>query len=146
MKNRKMKWILLILICILAAGSIYFALNKPKKSVTWDIKVREHWNNPAAGRRMHEKRVLFIDSDKEIGKITYLDENNKSKETKQFKIKKEDINKILELAEKGESTIDRKENDVYTIYEIVIKSNISYVDSKLDTNNVISNLFIDEDL
>ena len=144
MKNRKMKWVLLILICILAAGSIYFVLNKPKKSVTWDIKVREHWNNPAAGRRMHENRTLLIDSHKCIGKITYLDEKMEFKETKQFKVKKEDINKILQLAEKGKTTNEKKSDEVYTMYEIEIDSKITYIDSKLDEKNTISSLFIDE--
>ena len=114
--------------------------------IEWDIKIHEYWNNPLAGRRKHESRTLLIDSQKGVGKITYLDENMEFKETKQFKVKKEDINKILQLAEKGEATKEIKNGEAYTIYEIEINSKITYVDSKSDEKNTISNLFIDEKL
>ena len=77
------------------------------------------------------------------GKIAYLDEKMEFKETKQFKIKKGDINKILELVEKGNTTKETEYGETYTIYEIEINSKITYVDSKLDKEKIISNLFID---
>ena len=142
MKKSKIIWGLII-ICIIVGIVIFFAFNKTTKDVEWDIKIHEYWNNPLAGRRMHENRTLLIDSHKGIGKITYLDENMEYKETNQFKIKKGDINKILELAEKGEATKETEYGETYTIYEIEINSKITYVDSKLDKENIISNLFID---
>ncbi len=142
MKKSKIVWGLII-ICIIVGIVIFFTFNKETKDVNWDIKIHENWNNPLAGRRMHENRSLLIDSNKCIGKITYLDEEMEFKETKQFKIKKGDINKILELAEKGEATKERKNDEAYTIYEIEINSKITYVDSKLDKENIISKLFID---
>ena len=145
MKKSKIIWGLII-ICIIVGIVIFFAFNKTTKDVEWDIKIHEYWNSPLAGRRMHENRTLLIDSHKCFGKITYLDEKMEFKETKQFKIKKEDINKILQLAEKGEATKERKNDEAYTIYEIEINSKITYVDSKLDEKNTISNLFIDEKL
>ena len=143
MKKSKMIWGLII-ICIIVGIVIFFAFNKTTKDVDWDIKIHEYWNNPLAGRRMHENRTLLIDSHKCIGKITYLDEKMEFKETKQFKVKKEDINKILQLAEKGETTNEKKSDEVYTMYEIEINSKITYIDSKLDEKNTISSLFIDE--
>ena len=143
MKKSKIIWGLII-ICIIVGIVIFFAFNKTTKDVDWDIKIHEHWNNPLAGRRRHENRTLLIDSQKGVGKITYLDEKMEFKETKQFKVKKGDINKILELTEKGEATKERKNDEAYTIYEIEINSKITYVDSKLDEKNTISNLFIDE--
>ena len=143
MKKSKIIWGLII-ICIIVGIVIFFAFNKTTKDVDWDIKIHEYWNNPLAGRRMHENRTLLIDSHKCIGKITYLDEKMEFKETKQFKVKKEDINKILQLAEKGETTNEKKNDEVYTMYEIEINSKITYIDSKLDEKNTISSLFIDE--
>jgi len=143
MKKSKIIWGLII-ICIIVGIVIFFAFNKTTKDVDWDIKIHEYWNNPLAGRRMHENRTLLIDSHKCIGKITYLDEKMEFKETKQFKVKKEDINKILQLAEKGETTNEKKSDEVYTMYEIEINSKITYIDSKLDEKNTISSLFIDE--
>lgn len=143
MKKSKIIWGLII-ICIIVGIVIFFAFNKTTKNVDWDIKIHEYWNNPLAGRRMHENRTLLIDSHKCIGKITYLDEKMEFKETKQFKVKKEDINKILQLAEKGETTNEKKSDEVYTMYEIEINSKITYIDSKLDEKNTISSLFIDE--
>jgi len=145
MKKSKIIWGL-ITICIIVGIVIFFAFNKTTKDVDWDIKIHEYWNDPLAGRRMHENKTLFIDSQKSVGKITYLDEKMEFKETKQFKIKNGDINKILELAEKGEATKETEYGETYTIYEIEINSKITYVDSKLDEKNTISNLFIDEKL
>ena len=145
MKKSKIIWGLII-ICIIVGIVIFFTFNKTTKDLEWDIKIHEYWNNPLAGRRMHENRSLLIDSHKCFGKITYLDEKMEFKETKHFKIKKRDINKILELTEKGEATKERKNDEAYTIYEIEINSKITYVDSKLDEKNTISNLFIDEKL
>ena len=142
MKKSKIVWGLII-ICIIVGIVIFFTINKKTKDVNWDIKIHENWNNPLAGRRMHENRSLLIDSNKCTGKIAYLDEKMEFKETKQFKIKKGDINKILELVEKGNTTKETEYGETYTIYEIEINSKITYVDSKLDKEKIISNLFID---
>ena len=142
MKKSKIIWGLII-ICIILGIVIFFAFNKTTKDADWDIKIHEYSNNPLAGRRIHESRTLLIDSQKGVGKITYLDEKMEFKETKQFKVKKEDINKILQLTEKGETTNEKKSDEVYTVYEIEINTKIIYVDSKSDKENIISNLFID---
>ena len=141
MKKSKIIWGLII-ICIIVGILILFTFNKILKDANWDIKIYEYCNDPLAGRRLHENRSLLIDSNKCIGKITYLDEKDEFKETK-FKVEKGEINKILELAGKGEATKERNNDETYTIYEIEINSGITYVDSKLDKENIISNLFID---
>lgn len=149
MKKSKTVWsLILIIICIIVGIVILFIFNKEPKDTNWNIKIYEYWNNPLAGRRMHENRKLLIDSNKCIGKVTYLDEKMEYKETKQFKIKKEDINKILELAKKGETTkeeatAEKTNNETYIVYKIDINSKITYVNSKIDKKNTISNLFID---
>ncbi len=109
---------------------------------------------------MQENRVLYIDSNNCVGKITYLDDKNESKETRQFEIRKEYIDKVLELAEKGEKTNPRantetnqsnnmasqfQQNEFYIVYEIQINSKTTYVDLK-NEGNTISSLFIDYEI
>ena len=141
--NKKIFSLILIIICIIIGIVIFFNFNKTTKTTEWDIKIHEYWNNIFAGKRMHENRNLLINTEKCIGKITYYDENGEYKETHEFKIKMQDISKILDLANKGESTMKKENPESYTIYEIETTTKITYVDAKLDNENLISNLFID---
>ena len=146
MKNKKFVWgLILITICIICGAVCFLLFNKTKTSAEYNIKIHEDWNDPVAGERRYGNRTLFIDSNKCIGKITYHDVmDNEFKETEEFKISKEDIKKILELAENGEPTKNVENGEAYTIYEIELNDKTIYVDSKLDKENIISNLFIDE--
>jgi len=141
MKIDKLVWIIpIIAIFIIISVLIH---NKDLDNNIWNIRIYEIWNNPLAGRRQHEQRILHINSDKAIGKVTYLDEKTNLKETKHFKISKSDINKIIELANNGELSNNKKSGETYTMYKIEIDSKISFVDSSLDKENIISKLFID---
>ena len=143
MIKSKIFWILIVIIICIVLGLVSFLVDKTKEITNFDIKIHEDYNNPFAGRRMHENRSLLIDSHKCIGKITYLDEYMNFNETKEFKISKKDINKILDLAKKGEESKEIKNDETYTIYQITLNTKTTYIDSKLDEENIISNLFID---
>ena len=140
-------WISIIVVLFIILGIVvFFAFNNQKSQSTtieWDIKINEYWNNPFAGRRMHEQRCLLIDSKNCIGKVTYLDEKSEYKETNEFKISKEDITKILNLADKGVKINEKESDEIYTIYKIETNSKATFVYSKEDKENLISNLFID---
>ena len=133
----------IIIVCVIAGIMAVKTFNKPKKNYNWDITIYEYWNDPLAGRRKHEKRKLLIDSSNHVGKITYVDEELKEKETKVFDISKNSINKILELAEKGDNTKEMKGEEAYTVFRIELSTKNVYIDSKDDTDKVISSLFID---
>lgn len=147
MENSKKGWSLIIVSLCIILGVVVFLIfnNKNSQSTTieWDIKINEYWNNPLAGRRMHEQRCLLIDSKNCIGKITYLDEKSEYKETNKFKISKKDITKILNLADKGTETNERESEETYTVYKIETNTKTTFVDLKEDKENIISNLFID---
>ena len=145
MKNKKILFFLIIIaICIAIAGVIYFLKNKIIQSNTeWDIVIEEHWNNPLEGRRNHEFNRLFINSKKRIAKVLYIDENNKKQETEIFKISKQNITKVLELANLGTEKNEKASEETYTLYEISVDGKTTFVDSKQDKENIISKLLED---
>lgn len=139
MIKSKRFWILIFIIICIVSGVVFFSVDKTKEATNFDIKIHEHYYNKFAGRRLHENRSLLIDSYKCIGKVTYW--NDGFKETQEFKINKKDIDKILNLVKKGKEVKEIKDETYYTIYEIELNSKITYIDSKLDEENIISNLF-----
>lgn len=151
MKKKNGKWwsIFFVIISIMIGTVLFVVFEKNLKDVNWDIVIRYHWSdpNPLAGVSIIDEETLYINSKKCVGKVTYMKVNRK-KETTQFKIKKEEIDKIIQLAEQGKSTLEEAKSNkatskykITSVYEISLNTKTAYVDSKLDNENIISRLF-----
>lgn len=140
-QNRKVLVLFLLTLFIIVGIIIFFAFSNNSKDVNWDIVILHHWNNPLAGAPIIDDETLYIDSKNCVGKVTYYHYNRGYVETKQFKIEKETIHKILQLAEKGEIVYEKNTDGIQTVYEIQYNTKITYVDSNLDEEHIIAELF-----
>ena len=140
-QNRKVLVLFLLTLFIIVGIIIFITISNNSKDVNWDIVILHHWNNPLAGVPIIDDETLYIDSKNCVGKVTYYHYNRGYVETQQFKIEKEAIHKILQLAEKGEIVYDKNTEGIQTVYEIQYNTKITYVDSNLDEEHIIAELF-----
>ena len=87
-------------------------------------------------------QIILIIQKEENGKITYIDENDGQNETEIFKISKQDIAAILDLAKQGTEKNEKTSEEIYVVYKIETNGKTVFVDSEADKENTISKLFI----
>ena len=143
---KKYKWYLLALVVLLII-IIFLILkvsnNSKNDTKATEIKIVENYNNPLAGKRTYDKAYVVIKENKRILHYSSSDSDIYGDDTiiNVKDISDEDIDKIIKLLDKGNSTNKYTSSDTYTTYNIEYGDKNVYVDSKDDKENVILGLF-----